>query len=57
MPGSVCSRGVRQCERAIGGLGESAGKVEIDECVLRKMTVEEWCGDNVEVVRQIHRVV
>jgi hypothetical protein len=49
-----------QCERAIGGLGEGAGKVEIDESVLKTTTaferVEKWCGGKVEVVRQVQRV-
>lgn len=49
-----------QCERAIGGLGEGAGKVEVDDGVLRTTTaferVEKWCGGKVEVVRQIQRV-
>jgi hypothetical protein len=48
-----------QCERAIGGLGEGAGKVEIGERILKRLEVfekaEEWCGDNVEVVRQMQR--
>lgn len=46
-----------QCERAIGGLGEGTGKMEIDEKILKSLEVfekaEEWCGDNVEVVRQM----
>ena len=37
-----------KCERAIGGLGEGAGKVEMDDSVLRTTTafgkVERWCG-------------
>jgi hypothetical protein len=49
-----------QCERAIGGLGEGAGKVEVDDSVLRTTTaferVEKWCGGKVEVVRQVQRV-
>ena len=49
-----------QCERAIGGLGEGAGKVEVDDSVLRTTTaferVETWCGGKVEVVRQVQKV-
>ena len=52
----VCGK----CERAIGGLGEGAGKVGVDDSVLRTTTaferVEKWCGGEVEVVRQIQRV-
>jgi hypothetical protein len=49
-----------QCERVFGGLGESTGKAEIDERIVRGMAVfkkvEEWCGNKeVDVVRQIQR--
>ena len=52
----VCGK----CERAIGGLGEGAEKVGVDDSVLRTTIaferVEKWCGGKVEVVRQIQRV-
>jgi hypothetical protein len=51
----VCGR----CERVFGGLGECAGKAEIDERILRGLPVfkqvEEWCDGKVEVVRPIQR--
>lgn len=51
----VCGR----CERTFGGLGECAGKAELDERILRAMPVfrqvEDWHGEEVELVRQVQR--